>query len=405
MNQLKLLLCAGTTVAGLAWAGSALADDQATPPAPAAAPAAPAPSPMPYPAVTAPMAANPNPATFDAGPIGNITVDGVISGDAFYQSNPAPNGFGNQNKDYYFDTANAMVIINKSNGPVQFYFQAGAYSVVALGSTYLNSSQQDKLTFGYFPQGFLKFVPMNNFSVEVGALPTLIGGEYEFSFENMNIERGLLWGQEPAISKGVQVNYSSGSWAGSLALTDGYYSNDYTNVSGLLTYTFKNADTLTFAGEGNAGRYVAPSFLSTFVTPVQQDNGVIINLLYSHSSGPWTISPYFQYSNSPSIAGISAQGDTYGAAVLAKYSFTPEVSLSGRVEYEGSDGPANLLGFGVNSSAYSITITPAYQKGIFFMRGEFSYTGIGSGTPGLMFGSTNTATNQVRILGEAGLLF
>jgi len=27
-------------------------------------------------------------------------------------------------------------------------------------------------------------------------LPTLIGAEYTFTFENMNIERGLLWNQE-----------------------------------------------------------------------------------------------------------------------------------------------------------------------------------------------------------------
>ena len=51
----------------------------------------------------------------------------------------------------------------------------------------------------------MKFVK-GGFSAEVGALPTLIGAEYTFSFENMNIERGLLWNQENAVNKGIQLN-------------------------------------------------------------------------------------------------------------------------------------------------------------------------------------------------------
>ena len=74
-------------------------------------------------------------------------------------------------------------------------------------------------------------------------------------------------------------------------------------------------------------------------------------------------------------------GDSYGVAVLAKYSFTPEISIAGRVEYIGSSGAANLL-YGPGSNAWSFTVTPTYQKGIFFARVEGSYIGIGSGTPG-----------------------
>ena len=63
------------------------------------------------------------------------------------------------------------------------------------------------------PQAFLKIVPTDNFSIQAGKLPTLIGAEYTFSFENFNIERGLLWNQEPAVSRGVQANYTrSGRW-------------------------------------------------------------------------------------------------------------------------------------------------------------------------------------------------
>jgi hypothetical protein len=51
-----------------------------------------------------------------------------------------------------------------------------------------------------------------------------MGAEYTFTFENMNIERGLLWNQENAINRGIQVNQTIGKSA-SLSWNDGFYSN------------------------------------------------------------------------------------------------------------------------------------------------------------------------------------
>jgi hypothetical protein len=406
MKHLKLLFCVGASALG--FAGAAFADDQTpTTPPPAsggaaaapAAPAAPQANPMPYPAMTAPMVANPNPLVLDAGPIGKLMVDGVVSGMGFWQSAPVPVP-GNHSGDG--DITNAMVILNKTDGMIQFYVQAGAYSFPTLGVPYTKAFTQDPATFGFVPQGFLKIVPNSNFSVEAGALPTLIGSEYAFTFENMNIERGLLWNQEPIVSKGVQLNFTKGPVAASFAVTDGYYSGTYTSLSGLITYTFKNNDTLAFDGEGNVG----VSRTATPATPIEQNNGQIFNLMYSHTMGPFTVSPYIQYSNSKFIpGGFSFSGNTWGGAILAKYNFTPEISLAGRVEYIASSGLANLLGYGVNSNAWSITLTPTYQKGIFFARGEVSYVGLGHGAPGLMFGSLGTSADQTRVLGEAGVVF
>jgi hypothetical protein len=402
------LAWAGAATLGLAWAGAASA--QATAPAPAAAPAAPAApaaSPMANPAITAPMAANPNPAVFDAGPLGKITVDGVFSVLGGYQS-PSPTFFGGADRNQgFFDVSNAQVIINKSDGVFQFYVQAGAYSLPALGSTYFRATTETPNTFGYVPQGFVKLVPNAMFSIEAGALPTLIGGEYTFTFQNMNIERGLLWGQEPAVSKGVQGNFTEGPWALSVAYTDGYYSNVYTAISGIVTYTFKNSDTLAFAGEGN----VAPNRISTFVTPLPQNNGQVYNLLYSHTMGNWTISPYIQYTSVPVVHAangsvLSLSADTWGGAILTKYNFTPEFSVAGRVEYISSSGRQNLL-FGAGSNAWSITVTPTYQKGVFFARAEISYVSIGSGDSidGDEFGQFGAQGSQVRGLVETGVDF
>jgi hypothetical protein len=396
MTNLKLLLCAGSASLGLAFASAALADTT-----PAAAPAPPAPTPMANPSMAGPLNANPHPATFDGGPVGTITVDGVLSGGGAWQSNPAFDAFGNLNQTSNGGLTNAQVIINGGVGPVSFYIQAGAYTLPSLGTPFYKASTMTNNTYGYAPQGFLKYQINPDWSVEGGALPTLIGAEYTFTFQNTNIERGLLWNQEPAVSKGVQVNFSHGPIAISAAVTDGYYSDVYTSISGLATYTFKNTDTLAFAAEGNAG--IAK--VATFATPAQQNNGQIYNLMYSHTMGALVISPYLQYNTSPNIPGVSLGGDTFGAALLAKYQINPTWSLGGRVEYITSSGAANLLGYGVNSDAWSITVTPTWQKGIVFVRGELSYVGVGGGTPGLMFGAAGTQDNQFRGLLEAGLLF
>ena len=403
MTNLKLLLCVGSASLGLAFASAAFADDQSTPPpaTPAAAPAPPAPTPMANPAMAGPLNANPHPATFDGGPLGTITVDGVISGGGIFETNPGFNGFGDKNASADGGLTNGQVIINGGVGPVSFYVQAGAYNIPSLGTPFVRTEQMTDNTYGYVPQGFLKYQINSDWSVQGGALPTLIGAEYTYTFENTNIERGLLWNQEPAVSKGVQVNFSHGPIAISAAVTDGYYSDVYTSISGLATYTFKNTDTLAFAAEGNTG--VAK--VATFATPEQQNNGEIYNLMYSHTMGALVISPYLQYNTSQNIPGVSLPGDTFGAAVIAKYQINPEWSLGGRFEYITSSGTANLLGYGVNSDAWSITLTPTWQKGILFVRGELSYVGVGSGTPGLMFGAAGTEDSQFRGLVEAGVLF
>ena len=97
-------------------------------------------------------------------------------------------------------------------------------------------------------------------------------------------------------------------------------------------------------------------------------------------------------------------GESYGFALLGKYSFTPVWSLAGRVEWIGSSGSANLL-YGPGSNAWSVTLTPTYQKGIFFARGEFSYVGIGSGTAGSEFGQLFNKSQQFRGLLEGGVIF
>ena len=134
-------------------------------------------------------------------------------------------------------------------------------------------------------------------------------------------------------------------------------------------------------------------------------------MIFTHNAGPWTISPYFQYTHVPATpsVGITHGASTTGGALLAKYSFTPKFSLAARGEYISSTGKgvedAPSLLYGAGSNAWSLTVTPTYQFKIFFLRAELSYTKIESLTPGFGFGPEGLDTSQVRGLVETGVLF
>jgi hypothetical protein len=163
--------------------------------APAAAPAAPAapagPTAMTTPSMSGPLAANGNPYHFTAGPLGTWYLTGAISGLGFIQDQHIPGDNSGQ-----VDLDNAQIFLQKTDGVMQGFVQAGWYSLPDLGAGYITSSHIWDDTFGPIPQAFVKIVPNGSFSVEAGKLPTLIGDEYTFSYENMNIFRGLLWNQQ-----------------------------------------------------------------------------------------------------------------------------------------------------------------------------------------------------------------
>jgi hypothetical protein len=348
--------------------------------------------------------ANPNPTNFNFGPLGTIYVTGALSGLGFWQSNPFP---GDRNERA--DLSNGQIVIQKTDGIFQFYVQGGIYSLPSLGASYLSAERQTGDTFGVVPEAYAKLVPSDSFNVEAGKLPTLIGAEYAFTFENMNIERGLLWNQEPIISRGVQVNLTTGPVAWSASINDGFYSGQVDWATGAATWTINPANSLEIVGGGNYGR--ATTIRDSLLPVLPQDNGQILNVIYTYNSAPWTITPYFQYTNVPSnpTLGWTHSGQTWAGALLASYAFNGNVSLAGRAEIIGStgsitDGAPNLL-YGPGSSAWSFTLTPTYQQGIFFARAEGSIVGASGITPGLAFGRNGSEKTQGRVMLEAGVIF
>src|SRR6516165_2549613 len=413
--------CAAWALLGCS-AGTAAADDQPAPTGAQPAPMGEQPAPetstaMTTPALTGPLVANPNPMSLDLGPFGSAYFTGIVSGLGMWQNNVFP---GDQHA--LASLSNGQFSFQKTDGLFQYYLQVGAYTIPDLGLPYFNVLTTTGDFYGPVPMAWAKIAPTDNFYIEGGKLSTLIGAENAFTFQNMNIQRGLLDAQGPTISRGAQLGYTQGPLALALSWNDGFYSNRYTWLSGSATYTFDPANSLVLAAGGNfahtAKVATTTPFFQTTEVPLLQNNETLFTLGYTYNSAPWTVTPYFQFthvpaSSSPPISTFSS-GSTIGGAILANYSFgddspLPGVSLPFRFEYIGStgsgaNGAPNLL-YGPGSNAWSITFTPTYQYKIFFARAEISHVGTSSTTPGLVFGPSGTNTTQTRGLLEVGILF
>ena len=301
--------------------------------------------------------------------------------------------------------SNGQIFLQKTTSWWQFYVQAGAYNILSLGTPFLSTEKAITDLYGPVPVAYAKLVPAKNTSILIGALPTLMGAEYTFDFQNMNIERGLLWNQENAINRGIQVNQTFGKFTASLSWNDGYYSNRYSWLSGSLTYA-NGPHSFTFAGMGN----LSQTAFQTLATPVQ-NNSTMYAAIYTYTKGSWIVQPYFQYSSVPTNpkVGVVQGASTRGGAVLVNHTFKRGFSLAARGEYLSTTGSlatqsVNLL-YGPGSAGWSITLTPTYQYKRFFTRGDLSWVGATSITPGSAFGPNGTNQNQPRGVVEAGFMF
>jgi hypothetical protein len=363
----------------------------------------PQPSPPPAalstPSLTGPLQAAP-PHVFDAGPLGKLSVNGIVSGLGLWQANPAPG-----DKTTQAALSNGELFIQKTDGWWQFYIQPGAYTIPALGIPFISTEKAISDLYTAVPVAFLKLVPGKTTTILVGSLPTLMGAESTFDFQNMNVQRGLLWNQENSINRGIQLNQAFGKFSASFSWNDGYYSDRYSWLSGLLTYA-SGPHSFTFVGMGN----LSQTRFQTFATPVQ-NNGVMYALIYTYTKGNWIVQPYYQYGDVPTnprigvIHGASAQG----IAVLVTRAFSHGLAFSGRGEYLATSGNAadqavNLL-YGPGSAAWSATLTPTWQHQRFFVRGDLSYVRAISITRGDAFGPAGANPNQPRGVLELGLLF
>ena len=338
--------------------------------------------------------------------IGLIKIQAVATGLGMHQTNPtAIDNAG------VVDISNAQLIIQKNEGLVQFYIQSGYYSTPSLGSSYQRANVQTIDSFGVVPLASISLAPSKSWIFTAGKINSFGGYENTFSFQNINIDRGLLWNQTSNVSKGFAAYYSEGLVEAAVTWNDGFYSNQLNWMGASAGYHLDEKNNLSVSWTGA----IKASTLDSFITPVAQNNSQITNVIYTYKSDRWLVAPYIQYTYVPSnpSVGIQNRAQTMGGALLTNYRFSGNAkggfSLPLRFEYissagSGGVGSPNLL-YGVGSSAWSATVTPTYQAGKYFLRGELSYVQALNTTPGYAFGNAGTGNSQTRVMAEVGILY
>ncbi len=261
--------------------------------------------------------------------------------------------------------------------------------------------------FGYLPNAYVQYVPNANWTISAGKLPTLLGQENAFTFQNINIQRGLVWNMEPVVSNGIRVAYANANFSAALEYNDGFYSGSRRAVEGLLGWNPTAAASLQFI-------FIIPDANTPSNNTALIANKREYDLMYTQQIGKLQVLPYALWVQSPASSALGSvrSQSAFGAVLLANYAFNGVLSLGGRFEAVGNSSSTNdssfnadLVGYGPGSSATTFTLTPAYKTAHLMVRGEWSHVVGNNISPGLGFGPGGLRTNQTRLGLEVGAQF
>jgi hypothetical protein len=261
--------------------------------------------------------------------------------------------------------------------------------------------------------------PDSHWTVEAGKLGTMIGAEGAFTYQNVNVQRGIGWALEPVVSRGVHVGYTNGQWTFAVEGNDGWYSGwGHITPEYEVAWAPSSTTSITFVGmnpNANAPGNATAAFGNTSE----------YNLVYAHTTGKWTFTPYALWLHSPASASLTAlYGKNWGAesayaiSLLGSYAFTPSLSLGFRVEdaadtSSSSDASynADFIGYGPGSGVTTYTLTPTFKFGGYGMlRLEWSHASarnvaVSCVTPGDCFGPAFGPTGALAAQNRIGVEF
>ena len=257
--------------------------------------------------------------------MGKLSVNGILTGFSQFQTNHVPGDAGAQ-----ATLSNGQIFIQKADGKVQYFVQAGVYTMQALSVPFTSAQTTMNNFYGPVPVAYLKLPGGKNTQFLIGSLPTLMGAESTFTYQNFNVERGIVWNQENAINRGIQVNQTMNKYlSASVSWNDGYYSNRYSWLSGSVTFT-KGPHSLVYDGMGNLGQTVFRDGRHADTEQRLHARGD----LHVHQ-GPvdhFAVLPVWQPADQPEVGVYKATSAT-GGAINVSYAFKSGFSLPARVEY------------------------------------------------------------------------
>lgn len=341
-----------------------------------------------------------------------VSVSGVLRGTEMFTSNVNATGNlanGGADLAFRFNVSSAFETVTRNTGYFRYGESAGIYSIPVVGLSGNNTFQPgaNVNTYGPLPSAYVSINPNDRLSVSAGYLATLIGQENTYTYVNANIQRGLVWNMETAVSRGARVTLTGNKLSGAFEVNDGFFSGHYVGVEGSLTLAPDANHSYQFV-------FVIPNSAAPGNWTSAIANKRLYDFMYTSTSGRWNFSPYVLLVQSPqsNALGYAATEDAYGVVFMSTWTMNPKWSLATRIEDLGNESTtqdrsanADLVGYGPGSGAWTFTLTPTYQQNTFILRADLSDVIVRSASPGLAFGTSGLGRNQFRVVLETGVQF
>ncbi len=316
----------------------------------------------------------------------DVNIDIAVTGDYLFTADRNDEIGGESGYEDRFGYAGYFAISKEATekSPLGFKVAFGNEYAPVVGIEPLPSADnQVKLHEAYVEAKFA------NFDIMAGRILTNIGGEAAYTWENYNIQRGLVWNGEPVFYNGVRVSAEFGRF--------GVYAgvNDRDTSDGKMAVE---------AGISTQLPYKTSVSLNALVPDSKDENPTkVVNLTFNIDYLPnLPITFYADYLSTPQ-AGQDAQ--SVGLALLTDYKFNKQISVGARVEYVNNDGDGDNYGIGVGNNAVTFTVTPKYQINKYlYIRGEASYVKLGNKYYVKKNDGTTTDT-EFRLGAEIGFVF
>ncbi|HUB45558.1 MAG TPA: outer membrane beta-barrel protein [Acetobacteraceae bacterium] len=369
----------------------------------------------------------PTPYSFDAGPLGKLEISGGADGYVYGLTGAGSDtnkGLLGTSTNAGAEFLNGLVELQKSEGLVQFTFEAGGVNSLTLGTRPKDPTAQ-KWSTGPFRSAYITIAPSQNLTISAGQIGSLEGYESGIDWKNFNMLTTALWDVENAQSVGVTATYTYGPFAGSITFSDGFDTNVWNYLQLLASYTANDDNSVTLFGATNLGSTgLGAKFYGSATRPYSSStvaaagaanlvNSSVVGGYYSFTPGNLTIVPEVQYvwsTRNPGV-GLNGYSSHFGAALFVNYKINAsDFSIGGWFEYFTSNG---TQGWFLNPGAQGVglaagpTWSPGWAKKHLFVRGDVGALHlITVGTPGSSgYGSSGTGRNQAIFLVEAGVLF
>ncbi|MBV8197412.1 MAG: outer membrane beta-barrel protein [Candidatus Eremiobacteraeota bacterium] len=307
------------------------------------------------------------------------------------------------------DWSNIMVGVTRNTGVFRFGGTIGEYAFPVIGMALNPTFQQGANTslYSFVPSAYVQVVPSSAWTFTLGKMATLLGQENGFTWQNVDVQRGLGWSMEPTFSRGVRATYALGKFTGDLEYNDGFYSGNHRALEGLAGWAPSANTNVQFA-------FILPEVNTPPNPTASVANKREYDLMVTQQFGKLQLTPYFLSVRSPGYASLGYRGDetAYAGVLIANYVFSPAWSFGMRYETVGNNsvssdpsGNADLVGYGAGSRAQTITLTPEFKTGALSVRAEYSFVQLGAFIPGLGFGRTGNGNTQNRLGAELGVQF